>query len=53
LAGGAELINMPDAKVQDLTATQTNYDAIPDYIDLAWSAALRMTEGSANARPPQ
>jgi ribulose-5-phosphate 4-epimerase/fuculose-1-phosphate aldolase len=53
LAGGAELLNIPEEHVQELTATQTNYDAIPDYIDLAWAAALRMAEGPVVGRPPQ
>lgn len=45
LSAGVELLNYPPEQVRELTASQTNYDDIPEYVDLAWAAALRMIEG--------
>jgi ribulose-5-phosphate 4-epimerase/fuculose-1-phosphate aldolase len=51
LSAGAELINYPAEDVPALTASQTQYDEIPDYIDLAWAAALRLIDGPGASHP--
>jgi ribulose-5-phosphate 4-epimerase/fuculose-1-phosphate aldolase len=45
LSAGLDSINLPPEAVRQHTAAQTNYDAIPEYIDLAWEAVQRLIAG--------
>lgn len=47
LSGGLDAINFPADAVRERTASQTNLTEIPDYMDLAWDAALRLVESGS------
>ncbi|MFG1201422.1 class II aldolase/adducin family protein [Xanthobacter aminoxidans] len=41
-SGGAELVLLPDEEIQEHTAAQYRHDEIPHWVDMAWTAALRL-----------
>lgn len=43
-AGGQDLVTLPDEKVRRHTADQYRHDEIPFYVDMAWTAALRLID---------
>jgi ribulose-5-phosphate 4-epimerase/fuculose-1-phosphate aldolase len=47
-SGGAELVMCPEEEVREHTSAQYRHDEIPHWVDMAWTAALRLinAEGS-------
>ena len=43
-SGGAELVMLPDEEVRAHTSSQFRHDEIPSYVDMAWTAALRLID---------